>query len=177
MNYSARTFPVIAALVAAPFAHAQEGPKSFEVGGLSFERPADWKWVQVASMMRKAQLSVPSKGDLKAAEIVFFHFGQGSGGSVQENAQRWLNQFDKKPDNGKTEETSLGGKKVYLVSTEGVFQSGMPGGAMTPMENYALLGAMVEGPEGLIFVKMTGPKATITESREKFLAFIGSAKK
>jgi hypothetical protein len=45
------------------------------------------------------------------------------------------------------------------------------------MENYALLGAMVEGPEGLIFVKMTGPKATITESREKFLSFIESAKK
>jgi hypothetical protein len=41
--------------------------------------------------------------------------------------------------------------------------------------NYSLLGAIVEGPEGLISVKMTGPKATVTESREKFLLLIESA--
>jgi len=61
------------------------------------------------------------------------------------------------------------------VTTEGTFSSGMPGGPTTAMENYALLGAIVEHKEGNVFVKMTGPAALVKASRQKFLDFLATA--
>ena len=43
------------------------------------------------------------------------------------------------------------------------------------MEKYALLGAIIEHPDGNVFVKMTGPAALVKESRKKFLDFISTA--
>ena len=68
-----------------------------------------------------------------------------------------------------------GGAKVTLVTTEGSFSSGMPGGPATVMENYALLGAIIEHPEGNVFVKMTGPAPLVKDSRKKFLDFLATA--
>jgi hypothetical protein len=152
-----------------------EDPASFEVGGLKFARPADWKWVEVTSPMRKAQLKVPGATADQSADITFFHFGSGAGGDVHANTQRWLAQFKGSDAAGKTEPQEIAGTKVTLVSTEGTFSSGMPGGPSTQLENYALLGAIVEGPEGNVFVKMTGPAALVKESRAKFLEFITAA--
>jgi hypothetical protein len=166
------------ALLAALFislvsAHAEE-PASFDVGGLKFARPADWKWVEVTSPMRKAQLQVPGTG-AQVADITFFHFGAQGGGDATSNAQRWLNQFKGDTAAQKIEPQEIAGTKVTLVTTEGTFSSGMPGGALTPVENQALLGAIIEGPEGNIFIKMTGPSALVKGLREKFLAFITAA--
>lgn len=147
-------------------------PKAFEVGGFTFERPPEWQWVPVNSPMRKAQLKVPGKDPTKFADIIFFHFGSGQGGSVQDNAQRWIKQFRGKEGGEKIEMQNLGGTKVTIVTTEGTFTGGMPGGPATSNEDYALLGAIIEQPEGAVFVKMTGPAAIVKESREKFLAFV-----
>jgi hypothetical protein len=43
------------------------------------------------------------------------------------------------------------------------------------LENYALLGAIIEHKDGNVFVKMTGPAALVKESRKKFLDFLASA--
>ena len=149
-----------------------EDPATFQVGGFTFTRPADWGWVQVNSPMRKAQLSVP--GGEKGAEITFFHFGPG-GGDVASNTQRWFRQFQSAPNAEKTEEMTFGKTKVTLASTEGTFSSGMPGGPTTPMTDYALLGAILEHPEGSVFVKMTGPAALVKSSRDKFIGFVKTA--
>jgi len=45
------------------------------------------------------------------------------------------------------------------------------------MENYALLGAIIEDSEGSVFVKMTGPKTTVQAARARFMEFIEGAKK
>jgi hypothetical protein len=154
MNSRARL--LAASLLLAVSARAED-PAKFEVGGLSFQRPPEWAWVPVTSSMRKAQLKVPGSEGQQPAEITFFHFGQGSGGDVKGNAQRWLAQFRSPEGVAKTEAQEISGTKVTIVSTEGTFSSGMPGGPTTPMENYALLGAIVEGAQGNVFVKMTGP--------------------
>lgn len=151
-----------------------EDPATFPVGGLTFKRPADWAWVPVSSPMRKAQLKVTGAKPEEAADITFFHFGTG-GGDVQTNAQRWVAQFKGGESAAKIEPQDIGGAKVTLVSTEGTFNSGMPGGPTTPMENYALLGAIIESSEGNVFVKMTGPAALVKDSRKKFLDFLASA--
>jgi hypothetical protein len=153
-----------------------EDPSTFEVGGLKFTRPAEWKWVPVNSPMRKAQLQVPGADASKAAEMTFFNFGLGGAGGVDANVQRWFKQFSGKPDAEKKEALEVDGKTITIVTTEGTFASGMPGGAeVKPLENYALLGAIVEAPEGLVFVKMTGPIETVKASREKFISFVKSA--
>jgi hypothetical protein len=152
-----------------------EDPATFPVGGLTFKRPADWGWVPVSSPMRKAQLKVSGAKPEDAAEITFFHFGAGGGGDVQSNAQRWINQFKSAEGASKIEEQTIGGAKVTIVTTEGTFSSGMPGGPQAAMENFALLGAIIEDKEGNVFVKMTGPKALVQGSRAKFLEFLASA--
>jgi hypothetical protein len=152
-----------------------EAPATFEVGGLKFARPAEWAWIDVTSPMRKAQLKVPGASAEQSADVVFFHFGAGGGGDVASNAQRWLAQFKGAEGAGKIEPQEIAGTKVTLVTTEGTFSSGMPGGPATPLENHALLGAIIEGSEGSVFVKMTGPAALVKSSREKFLAFITAA--
>ena len=166
---------LIAIVLAVPALSRAEDPASFPVGGVTFTRPADWKWVPVNSPMRKAQLSVPGADAGKAADITFFHFGEGGAGGVEANAQRWLKQFSGKSGAEKIEPQEIAGVKVTLVSTEGTFTSGMPGGEAKAMENHGLLGAMIENPEGLVFVKMTGPVETVKAARERFLEFIKTA--
>ncbi len=152
-----------------------EDPAAFPVGGLTFKRPAEWTWVPVSSPMRKAQLKVPGAKPDEAAEITFFHFGAGGGGDVASNAQRWVKQFQGPEDAAKVEEQTIGGVKVTLVTTEGTYSSGMPGGPQTQMANFALLGAIIENSEGNVFVKMTGPATLVKGAREKFLAFLATA--
>jgi hypothetical protein len=125
--------------------------------------------------MRKAQLSIPGATPDKAAELTFFHFGQGQGGDVQANAQRWLRQFKSKEGAEKIEPLETGGAKVTLVSTEGTFASGMPGQPTKAMDDYALLGAIIEDDSGAVFAKMTGPSATVKAARPKFIEFIKAA--
>jgi hypothetical protein len=163
------------ASVKGPWPSFQEKPKSFEVGGLRFQHPVDWVCLQAPALPIKAQMVVPSKGDLQPADITFSHSGQALGDGVHKNIELWLNQFDDKTDSGKFEQVSLGGRKVHIIYVEGFLRSAMDVRVAAECGNYSLLGAIVEGPEGLISVKMTGPKATVTESREKFLLLIESA--
>lgn len=158
-----------------------EDPAKFTVGAFDFQRPAAWAWVPVASSMRKAQLKIPGATPEASAEITFFHFGAGSGGGTQANIQRWLGQFQSAEGASKIEPQEISGTKVTLVSTEGTYSSGMPGGPTTPLTGYALLGAILENGEGDVFVKMTGPAALVKDSRKAFIDFItaavGTAKK
>lgn len=166
---------LIATVLALPALSRAEDPTTFPVGGITFTRPTEWKWIPVNSPMRKAQLQVPGADESKAADVTFFHFGEGGAGGVDANAQRWVKQFSGKAGAEKIEAQEIAGVKVTLVTTEGTFSSGMPGGEAKAMENYALLGAMIENPEGLVFVKMTGPIETVKGSREKFMDFLKTA--
>jgi hypothetical protein len=162
---------IAAGLLAATTAFAED-PASFPVSGFTFQRPADWAWVPVNSPMRKAQLKIGA-GE-QSADLVFYFFGPQSG-DVKANIARWFGQFTGKPDAEKTEEQTYGKTKVTYASTEGTFASGMPGGPTTPMKDYALLGAILEHPEGLVFVKLTGPTAVVKANRQKFVDFVKDA--
>ncbi|RFC45704.1 MAG: hypothetical protein DVB28_000407 [Verrucomicrobia bacterium] len=172
-----RLLPVFALVASALPSQAQQAPDTFAVGALNFKRPADWTWVPVSSPMRKAQLSVPGTEAGKNADITFFHFGPSGGGDLDSNVQRWLRQFQSNPAAEKVETKTIGARKTTLVSTVGTFSSGMPGQPTAAMDNYALLGAIVEDADGSVFVKMTGPKAVVQAANAKFLEFLESAKR
>ena len=157
--------------IALPTAARAADPVEFGVGAFPFERPSGWQWVVPSSPMRKAQLAVP--GQDGPAEVTFFHFGAGQGGGVQANVDRWFGQFQ---DAKTSQSREMAGRTgVTIVRATGNFLSGMPGGPTTPMPGYALLGAILESPEGDVFVKMTGPAATVASAGEAFLKMVNDA--
>ena len=153
-----------------------DDPATFPVGGLTFKRPADWSWVELTNTaMRKAQLKAPGAKADESAEVAFYYFGPEGGGDVQANVQRWVNQFHGNENANKVETEEIGGAKVTVVSAEGTYASGMPGGPVTEKANYALLGAIIEQKDGNVFVKMTGPATLVKDSRKKFLDLLATA--
>ena len=106
------------------------------------------------------------------ADVVFFYFGPGGAGGVAANVDRWLGQF-KEPKselNPKVEEQKINGTKVTYVQAEGTFMSGAPFGPKSAVPGSLLFGVIVEGKQGPIFVKMTGPKkiaeGALTDARK-----------
>ena len=51
---------LFALCLALPLLGRAEDPATFPVGGLTFTRPQEWKWIPVSSPMRKAQLQAPA---------------------------------------------------------------------------------------------------------------------
>jgi len=170
-----RFIPLAALLLLLVTIARGEDPATFPVGAFTFARPTTWSWVPVTSPMRKAELKVPGADASQFGDITFFHFGAGQGGDIQANTQRWLRQFDSKPGTEKTASLDAGSTKITLVTTEGTFHSGMPGGPTTSVPDQALLGAILENPEGNVFVKMTGPIALVNATRQQFIDFVTAA--
>jgi hypothetical protein len=165
--------------LSACFAAAEE-PASFSAGDFKFAVPAGWRSEQPASPMRKAELYVPGpEGTGKAGEaiITVFHFGAGQGGTVQQNVDRWFGQFDGDNDakGAATAKETIGTVPVTFVRARGTFQSGMPGQPTTPMEGQALLGAILESPNGDVYIKMTGPAPTVEKAEPAFVQMIRAA--
>lgn len=143
-------------------------PVSFQVGEFTFERPDGWQWIHPSSPMRKAELAVPGKPE--AAEITFFHFGPGQGGSVDANLQRWLSQFSESLEDldAKRAEQETPTTTVHMIQARGTFLSGMPGETPVPKDDFALRGAILESEDGDVYVKMTGPRDVVIEASDAF---------
>ncbi len=167
------------ALSFAGTATAADAVTTFKVSEFTFKQPAKWERIESASPMRKAQFKVNDADKKNSAEVVFFHFGPSNGGGVQANVERWYGQFEgpREKIGAKSEETTIGKRKVTFVRAEGTYLSGMPGGARTPQPGSALLGAIVESAEGNVFVKMTGPAALVKSAEDDFKKMIESAVK
>jgi hypothetical protein len=144
--------------------------------GIQWSVPSNWK-AEAQRPMRLATYTIPpAAGDQEPAECGVYYFGQGQGGSVEANMTRWIGQFQSK-EAAKRDQRTIHGLKVTTVDVSGAY-SGM-GGPMAkaqapPKPNYRLLGAIVEGPQGSIFFKFTGPAKTIAQSQPAFEKLIAS---
>lgn len=154
---------------------AEQPTDSVKVGAFTFTVPEGWKKVTPSSSMRKAQLDIV-QGSAKA-EVTFFHFGAGQGGTAADNVARWFAQFPGSEEKRKTETVQAGSVKIMFATTEGTFSSGMPGGPATPMTGYALYGAILASPDGDVYVKMTGPEVVVKVSTEAFGKMVSDAAK
>jgi hypothetical protein len=154
---------------------AETRAETVKVEAFTFAVPEGWKSVTPSSPMRKAQLEI-ARGPEKA-EVTFFHFGADQGGTAEDNVARWYAQFPGSEKNRITEHAQVGPVKITFAMTEGTFSSGMPGGPTTPMEGYALCGAILESAAGNVFVKMTGPNAVVKASTEAFKKMVSDAAK
>jgi len=146
--------------------------------GLRWTMPAGWK-SEAPRPMRAATYSVsPAPGDQSGGEVVINYFGPGQGGSIDANIERWKGQVqaaDGKPAAAKVAKRTVRGIAITTIDASGTY-SGM-GGPMAPsqpVQGYRLLGAIVEGPGGNVFVKFAGPAKTVAANQAKFEQLLAS---
>lgn len=147
---------------------------ALEAGGVSFEVPAAWEQTRPSSSMRAFEFRAKPLAEYEAAEMAVFYFGAGMGGAIDANIERWKGQFSPEPNSAPADVTrqQINGLSVTRVALEGTYDGGMgPGGTQT---NYAALAAIVEGGQGPVFFKMTGPRQVIEQIEPEFDALLRS---
>jgi hypothetical protein len=155
-----------------------ETPFTIAEGKLALKAPAGWVKKQPKINFIEAEFEIPvAEGD----EIPGRLTAMGAGGSIEQNIERWTGQFvaGEEPVKPKVEKKTIAGSTVHLVDLAGTYKD-MPsgpfaGGKTTLRENYRMLGAIIATKEdGNYFLKLYGPKATITENEKGFHAMIES---
>jgi len=141
-------------------------------GPVSFELPEGWQEHPPASRMRTAEARIPGPGG--DAELVVFYFGPGQGGGTEANLQRWIGQMEVTPGTEPERNSfQVDDLTVTHVTVHGtLLPSGMGTGPDSPQPDSMLMGAVVEGPGGPWFFKVTGPEATLEGQREAFLEML-----
>jgi hypothetical protein len=149
-------------------------PTSSVPGELTFKTPDGWTKEQPTSNMRVAQYKLPGEGGGDASLVVYF-FGQGQGGPVEDNFDRWVGQMQKTRDQAKTERLTVNNMPVTLLDVSGTFTGDMMSGSTTPQPNYRMRAGVIETPRGNYFVKLVGPEKTVARWDDSFMAFVKSA--
>jgi hypothetical protein len=150
--------------------------------GLKWTAPAGWKYEGSRPMRAATYTAAPASGDTEGAECGVYFFGKGQGGTVEANLDRWKAQVtgaNGKPADAQIQKRTIHGLNVTVIDTSGAY-SGMGGPMAQPQAGkpgYRLLGAIVEGPGGNIFVKFAGPAKTIAANKPKFEAMLNSFEK
>ncbi len=173
---------VVLFLTASSFVYSFVYSVADSVAGVKWAPPAGWK-TEEARPMRAATYTVPpAAGDKASAECVVYFFGAGQGGSVQANLDRWKGQLlapNGQPADAKIAKRTIHGLPVTTIDASGDY-TGMGGpmaSSKTVQNNYRLLGAIVEGPGGNVFIKFTGPAKTIAVNQIKFEQLLNSFEK
>jgi len=145
--------------------------------GLAWKAPSDWQ-KQPDRAMRLATYAIPKAGgDPEDAVCAMYYFGPGQGGGVEANIERWVGEFENAMP-ARTSSTDAGGLKVSRVEVSGTYLA--HGGNMEAQgkkPGWKLVGAIVEGPAGAVFIKLTGPVKTVDAARKDFDALVTSMKK
>jgi hypothetical protein len=147
-------------------------------GGLRWSAPKGWRTEAAQSMRAATYTAAPVPGDAARAECAVYFFGAGQGGSVAANLERWQAQFN--APNGQAAKATIAkrsarGLTITTIDTSGVY-SGLTGpmGGGAPVKDYRLLGAIIEGAGGNVFVKFTGPLRTIGANQLQFEELLAS---
>ncbi len=145
--------------------------------GVSWTVPGRWT-TDLAQGMRLATYLVPAAGRGEAAECAVYYFGPGQGGGVDANLQRWMGEFQKLEKHD-IRQREPGGIRVTSIKARGTYVAHSMRGSEEPGEkpNWALMGAVVGGPMGDLFFKLTGPAATVDAAAADFDAMLGSVRK
>lgn len=153
--------------------------RKIEAGDITIEVPKAWK-EKAPTRFRLVQFDVPAaesqKDKREGTEYVVYYFG-GSGGGVEANVNRWINQFQPEGRKAKaTRGTSPQGEYV-LVDVTGTYKK--PIGPPIRQQFKELPGARMLAvilsvkPNDNYFLKMAGPKETVTAAADVFRASFG----
>lgn len=177
---------VLASLMSMPMlARAEdEALKLGEDGKITLSAPKTWTKKMPAIRFIEYEFAIPkAEGDENDGRVTMM----GAGGSIQQNIDRWVGQFQTDEgaalpkDKVKVEKTKIGGLEVHVVDLSGTYKdtAGGPfaGGKTTLRDNYRMLGAIiVGGDQGNYFIKAYGPKKTMDANAKAFHEMVESVK-
>ena len=145
--------------------------------GLAWDVPKHWT-IDLAQGMRIATYLVPAAGG-EAAECAVYYFGPGQGGGVEPNLQRWMSEFEplQKHDVRKLKPGGIETTRIQASGTYVAHSMRSPGTTPAEKPDWALLGAILDGPNGEVFFKLTGPATTVDAAAKDFDHMLGSIKK
>jgi hypothetical protein len=154
------------------------GSSTGTTAGVRWSVPKRWT-EEGERPMRIATYAVPAaEGDPEPGDCGVFYFGNDQGGTVDQNIDRWVGQFETTGVPVRATK-NVDGMNVTLVQVSGTYLA--PAGPQMQStgkkENYRLLGAIVQGPQGSVFYKLVGPDKTVAGAEGEFDALIASLTK
>jgi hypothetical protein len=151
--------------------------KAESEAGLKWTAPADWT-SQGSAPFRVVTWSVPAAPGSDKAECIVYFFGQGQGGSVEANLDRWKGQFsqDGKPANAKIAKRTVHGVNMTTIDLTGTYTAtgGQVKEGQGPIPGYRMIATVAEGPTGNLFIRFIGPEKTVTASLAKYEQLLAS---
>lgn len=163
------------ALTRAGEGESSEAERTLQLGDFKLVVPAKFVRKQPQSRIVAYEFALaPAEGDERSGRFTVM----AAGGSVEANLERWYGQFTQPDgsstkDAAKVEELTAAGQKIYLADLSGTFDD-RPG-PMAPgvkRENYRMLGAIVTTADGNYYLKFYGPRKTVGDQREAFVAML-----
>ena len=153
-----------------PTGEAKTEPSEASVGGFKFMVPVGWQEQPPKSQFVLGEFSLP--GADGAARLTV----SSAGGGIEANLDRWRGQFNRGPNDPEPRESEItfDGQKGTLLELSGSYTDMFGGGK--PSRDWRMLGVAVPMGPTNVFVKLTGPQATVTDQREAFVKFVESAK-
>jgi hypothetical protein len=128
--------------------------------------------------MRVAQYKLPrAEGDAEDTSLVVYYFGQGQGGSVDANLDRWAGQMGQALEKAHKETLTVNGLTVTLLDVTGSYSGDMAPGSGTSQgkPNSRMRAAVIETTKGPYFLKLVGPVKTVGRWEQEFMSFVKSA--
>lgn len=147
---------------------------------LAYEVPDGWTPVEPTSGMRAAQWELRGEGDA-SAEVVIFFFGEGQGGGVDANVERWTSQFEQ-PDGTPTKDRTTVRKRrvsdfeLTMVDMTGTYVASVRPGSSERHQrpDHRMIAAVIEGEGGPWYLRVLGPRATVARWEPSVIAFVSS---
>lgn len=149
---------------------------TLDLGGAVVDRPQTWSFNEPSSTMRLAEATVSGPGG--PALLTVFFFGPGGGGGVEANLERWAGQIETAGGGEPQRDSfSVDGFAISTIAAEGtLLPSGMGAGPTEPIPGSRLLGAVIDGPGGPWFFKLTGPAETVAAAAADFESMLRSVR-
>jgi hypothetical protein len=149
-----------------------------KLANLKSTTPKNWKAEKINNKLRLHQFAVPKAADDGAdGEVVIFFFGEGSGGTVDENVKRWKKMFEAPEgktidEAAKVETFKVGKSSITYLDVAGTYLSKKapldPNSKVERLANYRMLSIYFDCEGGPYFLRMTGPAKTVEQSKKGF---------
>jgi hypothetical protein len=146
--------------------------------GVAWQVPPRWV-EEPATGMRIATYVIPAPASGgEAARCAVYYFGPGQGGGTDANIERWIGEFEN-PTRPVRRASEVRGLKLSRVEVSGTYvaHADPAQGAPGPASGWTLLGAIVEGPSGAVFFKLTGPHGSADPAAKEFDGMLASLRK
>ena len=146
--------------------------KPHAAGGIRWDAAPLFRPRSPKSPVRAAEYGVAGE---PRCELAVFHYGD-QGGTIEGHIKSWLVQFEQADGSDSAQKAKRSELKVGPLAVSTVEITGIHTGPMaTPSApvirdetESALLGAIVNGPKGLVAFKLSGPRESVERARPAF---------